>query len=116
MIIRILRTDCTLRNAYTVPGQVWCTPSYAQNQNSDWSDEAYNDWYNNVHLNDILASGGMKSALRYENLNKEARMSYLTLYLLLADVSFLQSKEYRDIPTRHDPSQGAAMFLTTSIL
>lgn len=44
------------------------------------SDEKYNEFYNDEHLPDVLASGLTKVALRYENTNSEAKMPYIALY------------------------------------
>lgn len=75
-------------------------------KNNELSEEAYNDWYNNIHLEDILASGGTKLALRFRNVNSEAKMPYLALYPL-PDMSFMQSKEARDVPMQHHTFPGS---------
>ena len=49
-------------------------------------EQEMNDWYDNVHIPDCLASPGYVSVLRYEiGTPKEGRGKYLTLYEIHCD-------------------------------
>lgn len=66
----------------------------------DLTDKVFNEWYNDEHLRDILASKGFKSANRYKSCNaNETRYPYLALYPA-EEVEFLQSDQFRAIPTQ----------------
>jgi hypothetical protein len=57
---------------------------------NDFSQEKeFNEWYDNVHLQDVLSVDGIVRASRYENSNPtEGRGKYLALYEIeSADVS-----------------------------
>lgn len=54
----------------------------------DGCEDAYNAWYTNQHLGDVVAVPGFKSAQRFELINgmgKEHRHRYLAIYEIEAD-------------------------------
>ena len=49
-------------------------------------DQEYNDWYNNVHLVDVLKVAGFNAAARYKKVDAEADpQPYLAIYEVEAD-------------------------------
>jgi hypothetical protein len=49
-------------------------------------EEEFNDWYNNVHLPDILESPGFVRAIRYENTNPaEGQGKFIAMYEIETD-------------------------------
>jgi len=49
-------------------------------------EEEFNEWYNNIHVPDILEIPGIIRATRYENSNPaEGRGKYMALYEIEAD-------------------------------
>ena len=44
--------------------------------------DAFNAWYNNKHIPELLQVPGLRSAFRYENANPEAKPKFLCLYPL----------------------------------
>lgn len=57
------------------------------NVKDEAQDADFNDWYDNVHLSDVLSTPGVKQATRYELVGrvKEGRGKYLALYEVEAD-------------------------------
>ena len=46
-------------------------------------EQEFNDWYNNIHLPDILETPGFVSAVRYENTNPaEGQGKFLAMYVI----------------------------------
>jgi hypothetical protein len=60
------------------------------------SAETFTKWYNEIHVPDILATSGFKSAFRYYG--KGSDLPFLALYPL-EDVNFLESREFHSIPS-----------------
>lgn len=58
---------------------------------SEWKDEAFNKWYNTVHIPQTFSiTNGPRAGFRFKNLDAKAPFQYLALYPiadLLADVS-----------------------------
>ena len=50
-------------------------------------EEEFNEWYNNVHIVDLLKYPGMVQAVRYKNLDPEVneQPKYLAIYEIEAD-------------------------------
>jgi hypothetical protein len=69
------------------------------------TDEIFNEWYNDVHLRDVVNTGLVDLALRYKSCNADSKYPYLAIYRV-PDMTVLQSPEgmakLMAIPTRHD--------------
>jgi hypothetical protein len=49
-------------------------------------EKEFNDWYDNVHLNDVLETPGFTGAIRYENTSPaEGEAKYLAVYQIETD-------------------------------
>jgi len=49
-------------------------------------EKEFNDWYDNIHLPDVLETPGFMSAVRYENTNPaEGEAKYLAFYYIETD-------------------------------
>ncbi|ETS88023.1 hypothetical protein PFICI_01851 [Pestalotiopsis fici W106-1] len=64
-------------------------------------EETYLKWYDEEHIPEILATGGIKSARRFKNVDPEAEKPYLALYPL-ADLAFLGSEQFKNIKIKSD--------------
>jgi hypothetical protein len=65
------------------------------------SDAAFNKWYNEVHIRDVLATGGVSRATRFREANPNAKSHYLALYTV-PDLSVILSDEFKKIPMTHE--------------
>ena len=65
------------------------------------SDATYNKWYNEVHIRDVLATGGVSAAFRFKNANPNADRKYMALYLV-PDLAVVQSEKFKAIPMTSD--------------
>jgi hypothetical protein len=63
------------------------------------SAETFNKWYDEIHVPDILATSGIKSAFRYYG--KDSDRPFLALYPL-EDVHFLESQEFHSISSESE--------------
>ncbi|OAG42619.1 hypothetical protein AYO21_03204 [Fonsecaea monophora] len=54
-------------------------------------------WYEEVHIPDILATSGINDAYRYENVDPNSEWPLLALYPV-ADVDFFSTQEFNSIP------------------
>jgi len=52
---------------------------------ADGKDQEYNDWYNDVHLVDILKLAGFTSARRFKRMDADHDPPYLAIYEVEAD-------------------------------
>jgi len=64
---------------------------------NDISPENFKKWYTEEHIPDVLKSGGIKTAFRYEALDPSADRPYLAVYPT-EDVNFVKSSEFAEIP------------------
>lgn len=46
------------------------------------AEEAFNKWYNETHLSDVLHTGAADFAIRYKNLDKSRPYQFLAIYRL----------------------------------
>ncbi|KAF2404507.1 hypothetical protein EJ06DRAFT_579119 [Trichodelitschia bisporula] len=73
------------------------------------SPSVYTEWYEDVHIRDILATSGIKSAYRYySTCPEQVERPYMALYPLKA-VEFLQSDEFKAIPVVNNVIPGSGM-------
>lgn len=76
------------------------------------SSDIYNDWYNLIHIPEILNTGGISDAARYwADGDKHEEYPYLALYQV-PSMSFLDSKDFESITVHHEMLPGP----TNSIL
>lgn len=54
------------------------------------------DWYDNIHIPDVIATSGQKTALRYASLNPNAEWRYLVVYPV-NDILFSETEEFDNI-------------------
>ncbi|OCL11910.1 hypothetical protein AOQ84DRAFT_313094 [Glonium stellatum] len=74
------------------------------------TDEVYNKWYDSIHVVDVLKSGLADLALRFKNVDPEAKKTYLAVYRV-PDVSRLQDQAIKDqIPPTSDMLPGSGDF------
>jgi hypothetical protein len=64
------------------------------------SDETFNKWYNEVHIRDVLATGGVPNATRFRHADPKAAIPYLAVYTV-PDLAIIHSEKFRSIPMRH---------------
>lgn len=66
------------------------------------SEKDYNEWYSNHHIQDVVKCGLADLAIRYKNINPEAKWPYLAIYRL-PDLAKLQDQSVMGaIPSKHD--------------
>lgn len=71
-------------------------------------EKSYLKWYDEEHIPEILATGGIKSARRFKNVDPAADKPYLALYPL-ADLAYLKSEAFRDIKIKSDLLPGTGI-------
>jgi hypothetical protein len=69
--------------------------------NKSLSDTAFNKWYDEVHVPDVVKTSGVTSAFRYKSIDPAAEKPYLALYAI-PDISFCDSEEFNSIPINDD--------------
>jgi hypothetical protein len=76
---------------------------YVQSRPKDFfSEDAFNKWYSEFHIQDVIASGLSDLAVRYKNTNPEAAWPYLCIYRL-PDITKVTDKSVTDkVPLKHD--------------
>jgi hypothetical protein len=68
----------------------------------DLNHERFNKWYDEVHVPDVVNSGMAELALRYKNLNPDAKYQYLAVYRI-PDLGFMADPEkMKAIRTNHE--------------
>jgi len=70
-------------------------------ESSEISQELLEKWYDEVHIPDVLATGGVKSAWRWKAADPEYTKQDLVLYKL-PDMAFIQGPEFRSIKQTSD--------------
>lgn len=74
--------------------------------------EIFRDWYEGVHIPDILATSGVNSGFRYQSTTPElAERPFLALYPV-EDIQWLYSSEFKSISLHSDllPNDSKAIF------
>jgi hypothetical protein len=72
---------------------------------SELSEAAFNKWYNEVHIRDVLATGGVTKAVRFREANPKATAPYLAIYTI-PDLSIIESDEFKKVPMTHESLPG----------
>lgn len=62
-------------------------------------EETYLKWYDEEHIPEILATGGIKSARRFKNVDPEADKPYLALYPM-TDIGFMSTDKFKNISVK----------------
>lgn len=65
------------------------------------SDKTFNKWYNEIHIPDVIATGGISQATRFRNANPDATEKYLAIYHV-PDLSIVTSEKFQKIPDKHE--------------
>lgn len=74
------------------PGILWAATR--PKNNDTLPDDKFNEWYDKVHLGDVLDSKVPDFALRYKNLNPDGRpFSYTAIYNV-PDIKGVDSEEF----------------------
>jgi hypothetical protein len=72
---------------------------------NELSDVVFNKWYNEVHIQDVLATGGVTRAARFREANPKATAPYLAIYTI-PDLSIIESEEFKKVPMTHESLPG----------
>lgn len=67
-------------------------------KDSSITSETFQEWYDKVHLPDVLASSGINEGYRYNQVYPDAEWQFMAVYPV-EDASFLGSDEFNAIPT-----------------
>ena len=87
-------------DAISGPGILFVNSKIARNDLID--EKLYLQWYDEDHIPEILKTSGVRSALRFKDVNGDkAEMPYLAMYPM-EDIGFTQSEEFRKIKV-HSP-------------
>ncbi|KAL4899818.1 hypothetical protein BDW74DRAFT_183305 [Aspergillus multicolor] len=70
--------------------------------------EAFNAWYENEHMPDVLKTSAVDTAYRY-HAAAEGSWPFLSLYPV-NDIQFFWSQEYADVPVKSDALPGPTHF------
>lgn len=80
------------------PGLLW---AYSKPKSS-LSEADYNAWYTDHHIHHVVDAGLSDLAIRYKNVNPDAKWPYLAIYRL-PDVAKMQDEKVMgSIPTTHE--------------
>jgi len=90
----------------TTPGILW-ENSGVTSSPENLTDEKFNEWYNDVHIPDVLKIVGIHSAYRYKSIQSASNSAYLALYPI-SNISLLESPELRSILTISDYFPGSS--------
>jgi len=77
------------------PGLLWVNSKLTEPDQV--GPQAYQKWYEQVHIADIFKTSGIKEAYRYQSLNPDDERPYLALYPL-DDTDFLDTDEFKGVP------------------
>jgi hypothetical protein len=72
---------------------------------NELSDAAFNKWYNEVHIRDVLATGGVTRAVRFREANPKATSPYMAVYTV-PDLSVIHSDAFKNIPMTDESLPG----------
>ena len=86
----------------------------------DLTEETFNEWYTNEHIQHVVDSGLADLAIRYKNLNPKAKYQYLAIYRV-PDVAKLADEKLRGsiktdselLPGKEPGSKGGTWMDTT---
>ncbi|OJJ76596.1 hypothetical protein ASPBRDRAFT_116126 [Aspergillus brasiliensis CBS 101740] len=67
--------------------------------------DAYNAWYDDIHVRDVLETSGINSAVRYETAADSSPWPFLALYPV-QDIQFFNTEEFANIPSTSDALPG----------
>lgn len=67
------------------------------------------DWYDNIHIPDVIATSGINTALRFDSLDAGAKYPWLVVYPV-ADINFAKTEEFDKIPKGGHKEIGGQMF------
>lgn len=72
--------------------------AFTRNISGDrFSDEQLMTWYDKTHIPDIIATSGIKTALRFQALSPSAKYTWLVVYPT-NDINFTKTEEFDRIP------------------
>jgi hypothetical protein len=75
---------------------------YTKPTHPSLTEESYNKWYSEVHIQDAIKSGLADLAIRYKNTKADAQWPYLCIYRI-PDLAILSDpKVMASIPTTHE--------------
>jgi hypothetical protein len=72
-------------------------------------EEAFNRWYNNVHVPEFLRFNGAVSARRYKAIMGEEKYQYMAVYELKDEATFqklMESDYFKSLKTAYDAEFG----------
>lgn len=72
-------------------------------------DDVLMSWYDNIHIPDVIATSGMKTALRFEALDPKTKYRWLVVYPV-KDINFAATEEFDNIPKGGHKKIGGRMF------
>ncbi|KAH6955745.1 hypothetical protein BKA56DRAFT_681514 [Ilyonectria sp. MPI-CAGE-AT-0026] len=75
-----------------------------------YSTEHLINWYDNIHIKDVISTSGMRTAYRFSSLNPSNQTPWLVFYPV-NDIAFFSTDEFRSIPTGSDKHLGGRQFL-----
>jgi hypothetical protein len=70
------------------------------------TDAAFNDWYSNEHIHDMVKSGLADLVVRYKNVNATAKWPYLAIYRLPDAAKLKDPKVMGAVPATSDKLPG----------
>jgi hypothetical protein len=65
------------------------------------NEESYMKWYGEDHIPEIIETSGIKSALRFKNIDPNVDKPFLVMYPM-PDIAFTQGDEFRKIKVHSD--------------
>jgi hypothetical protein len=92
--------------AYSGPGLMFVSASITNT--NELSEETFHKWYNDIHIPDVLVTGGVTHAARFENADPSAEYKFLALYTL-PDLAFAQSEQFKTIPNSDPTLPGSGL-------
>lgn len=79
------------------------------------SDKDLMSWYDDIHIPDVIATSGIKTALRFEALNATASWPWLVIYPV-DDILFSETGEFDRIPKGGHKELGGRLFTDLAAL
>lgn len=73
------------------------------------SDKDLMAWYDEIHIPDVVATSGMKTAFRFEALDPKAKYPWLVIYPV-NDIGFAGTEEFDKIPKGGHKEIGGRQF------
>lgn len=97
-----------------IPGIIWCNSRI--NQESDLSKDAFTNWYQHVHLPDVVKTGAVTQAQRYEAVDQEEGMFHLALYYSPNMTGLIDSVSSKSFILRDDEKSTEVNIQTSHII